>query len=126
MRIIAIHIGLLKSPKNFIFLAKQYELGFVAFYKRSFAKSPIDFASRTCLARIRPRETVKVKLEEVDGAWIFGHVSIDGIGVGVICDEEYPDPAAKKVIIGVLKKFTETFSMGMSWISLLNFMVSLI
>lgn len=112
MRIISIHIGLLKSPKNFIFLSKEYELGFVAFYKRSFAKSPIDFAARTCLARIRPRETVKVKLEEVEGAWIFGHVNMDGIGVGVVCDEEYPDPAAKKVIIGVLKEFTQTFSMG--------------
>ena len=100
------------GQKDFIFLRKAYELGFVAFYKRPMAKGPIDFAARTCLQRVRPRETVKVKLEDVEGAWMYSHVNIDQIGIGVICDEEYPEPAAKKVIIGVLKAFTGKFSMG--------------
>ena len=112
MRIISIHVGLKIGPKEFIFLRKAYELGFVAFYKRSMAKGPIDFAARTCLQRVRPKETVKVKLEDVDKAWMFAHVNADKVGIGVICDEEYPDPAAKKVIIGILKAFTSKFSMG--------------
>ena len=112
MRILSIHIGLRIDAKQFIFLRKAYELGFVAFYKRSFAKGPLDFAARTCLQRVRPKETVKVKLEDVNGAWMFSHMNMDGIGIGVICDEEYPDTAAKKVIIGVLRTFNEKFSLG--------------
>ena len=112
MRIISIHVGVNTGQKEFVFLRKAYELGFVAFYKRSMAKSPIDFAARTCLERVRPRETVKVKLEDVDGAWMYAHVTMDKIGIGVICDEKYPEPAAKKVILGVLKAFTQKFPMG--------------
>ena len=112
MRIISIHIGLKTGEKDFIFLRKAYELGFIPFYKRSFAKSPLDFAARTCLQRVRQKETVKVKLEDVEGAWMFAHVNLDKIGVSVICDSEYPDPAAKKVIIGVIKSFTEKFTIG--------------
>ena len=112
MRILSIHLGLNTGSKQFIFLRKAYELGFIAFYKRSMAKGPLDFAARTVLQRIRPKETTKVKLEDVEKAWMFAHVNADKIGVGVICDEEYPDPAAKKVILGVLKAFMKKFSMG--------------
>ena len=112
MRIISIHVGLKRGAKDFIFLRKAYELGFVAFYKRSMAKTPIDFAARTCLQRIRPKETIKIELEDVDGAWMFAHVNADKVGIGVICDEKYPDPAAKKVILGVMKAFHQKFSMG--------------
>ena len=121
MRIISIHIGLKVGQKDFIFLRKAYHLSFIAFYKRPMAKGPLDFAARTCLQRVRPRETVKVKLEDVDGAWIFSHVNMDGIGIGVICDELYPDPAAKKVIIGVMKAFMQKFSMGRLFLAFCNF-----
>ena len=109
MRILSIHVGIKVDTKKFIFLQKAYELSFVAFYKRSFAKGPIDFAVRTCLERVKPKETVKIKLEEVDGAWMFAHITQDNIGIGVVCDEEYPDPATKKVIVGVLKAFTDKY-----------------
>jgi hypothetical protein len=123
MRIISIHVGMKVDQKEFIFLRKAYELGFVAFYKRSMAKKPIDFAARTCLQRIRPRETIKIKLEDVDNAWMFGHVNADKVGIGVICDDKYPDPAAKKVILGVLKVLHQKFSMGRGFFLLnLNFL----
>ena len=112
MRIISIHVGLKMGQKQFIFLRKAYELGFVAFYKRTMAKKPIDFAARTCLQRVRPKETLKIKLEDVENAWMYSHINADNIGIGVICDEKYPDSAAKKVILGVLKVLQQKFSMG--------------
>ena len=112
MKILSIHIGFQIEPKQFIFLRKAYELGFIVFYKRFMAKGSLDFTARTVFHQIRPKETIKVKLEDVEKAWMFAHVNADKIGVGVICDEEYPDPAAKKVILGVLKAFMKKFSMG--------------
>ena len=109
MRIISMHILYKREPKP-IFLKSAYALGFVNVMKRYFAKDPLNFAARTCISKIKREETVKVQIQEVDNALLYAHINHEGICTVIICDEEYPESAAKKVLLQMQKSFLELYS----------------
>lgn len=98
MRIISIHFLLKIEPKP-IFLKSSYELGFISFLKRSFVKQTLNFGARTCINKIKKTQTVKVELTEMENTLIYAHVDNNGIATVVITDFDYPEMAAKKVLV---------------------------
>lgn len=109
MRIVSMHV-LLKQGEQVIFLKSSYELGFISFLKRGYAKQTLNFGARTCISKISKTQTVKVELSEMENSLLYAHVDNLGISVVVITDFDYPEMAAKKVIIQALNSFRNRFS----------------
>jgi synaptobrevin family protein YKT6 len=98
-----------KRPEKPIILKNAFKLDFVAYMKRMFAKQPLIFAARTCVSKIKIKETIKVELTEIDNAFLFAHINQDGIASVIITDHEYPESAAKKVLLEMMREFTKLY-----------------
>jgi hypothetical protein len=97
MRILSIHV-LKKVSEKTVQLLSQYELGFVSFVKRPWVKQSLVFGARTCASKLKPGESVRVKLEEFENSLIYAQCCHQGMIFMIITDQEYPETAAKKVL----------------------------
>ena len=100
MRIISMHL-LIKREKS-IFLKNCYELGFISFLKRPWARDSLRFAARTSVNKIKLGETVKVEMSDMEEAVLYAHVDKNGLASVIVTDIKYPESAAKKVLIEML------------------------
>ena len=112
MKILSMHI-LYKGPSKPVMLKTAFELGFINFVKRQMAQGPLKFAARTCASKINRNETVKVELTEVENACLYAHVNGDGICSIIITDMEYPESAAKRVLLEMQKGFLNLYSVDL-------------
>ena len=112
MRIISMHIIHKRSEKPII-LKSSFKLDFVGYMKRMFAKQPLLFASRTCVSKINCKETIKVELTEIDNAFLYAHINENGISSVIITDGEYPENAAKKVLVEMMKEFVKLYDIDL-------------
>ena len=109
MRILSMHI-LLKRGEKSIFLKSSYQLDFINFLKRNFAIQHINFGARTCVNKLATNETVRLDLPELDNAIIFAHINSQDIATVIICDSEYPEQAALKILLELQNKFLALYS----------------
>lgn len=70
MRILSVHILMRTNGKTHLLLS-SYELGFISFIRRPWAKQSLVFGARTCAERLKEGESVKVKLEEFENSLIY-------------------------------------------------------
>ena len=75
-----------KRQEKSIMLYNSYELGFVSFLKRGWAKDYLRFAARTSIQKIKFKETVKVELTEMEAANLYAHVDHLGLSSVIITD----------------------------------------
>lgn len=104
MKLISMHI-LRKVDNKAIFLSSEFELSFLNFLKRNFAKEPIRFAARTASTRTKNGETLQVTGEEFEGMIVYIRVTTQGTAFVIIADKEYPKSAAFKVTAEIEKRF---------------------
>lgn len=102
-----------KRSEKPIMLKNSFKLDFVGYMKRMFAKQPLLFACRTCVSRINRKETIKIELTEIENAFLYAHINENGIASVIITDGEYPENAAKKVLIEMMKEFTKLYDVDL-------------
>ena len=112
MRILSMHILLKRGDKS-IFLKNSYQLDFIGILKRGIAKQHINFGARTCVNKLARGDTVRLDLPELENATIFAHINEQDLGTVIICDGEYPEQAAVKILLEMQKKFTDVYSIDL-------------
>ena len=112
MKILSMHV-LYKGADKPVMLKTAFELSFINFATRHMAKGPLKFAARTCASKIKKNETIKVELNDVDNACLYAHVNNDGLCSVIIADLEYPESAAKKVLLEIQKGFLNLYSIDL-------------
>lgn len=108
MRILSMHI-LHKRDEKSIFLCSSYALDFVGFLKKNQVKGFLNFGARTTINKLRKGETIRLDLPEMEDTIIFAHINECNIGTVVICDKEYPESAAVKILLEMQKKFLNLY-----------------
>ena len=107
MRILSMHIILKRGEKS-IFLKSSYSIDFVGMLKKRFVKEHLNFGSRTTINKLHKGETVRLDLPELENTIIFAHINDQNIGTVILCDGEYPESAAVKILLEMQKKFGDT------------------
>lgn len=96
---------MIKTDLKPYFLKSVFELSFVNFVQRMFAKEPIIFAARTCVGRMEKKQTLKIKVDDMEDCYLYCHVMDNDLTVVVTADSEYPENVVKKILSEILKEF---------------------
>ena len=104
-RIISMHVLLQQPANEAVFLASEFELGFMNFLKRMVAKQPLIFGARTCVSRSKAGDNVCIKLEETDEAVAYCVVKDNRLGAVMMASSNYPGRIAIKILHEVLETF---------------------
>jgi len=98
-----------KRDEKSIFLCSNYALDFINFLKRNQVKGFLNFGARTTINKLRKGETIRLDLPEMEDTIIFAHINESNIATVVVCDKEYPENAAVKILLEMQKKFLELY-----------------
>ena len=109
MKILSMHI-LHKRVDKSIFLKSSYQLDFMNFLKRKYAKEGLVFSARTIINKIKKGQMIRIQQEDSPTVFIYGHVNDSNIGVVLICDDKYPESAACRIILEIETKFLAIYS----------------
>lgn len=99
-----------KRPQKSIFLRSAYALDFVAYLKRRFVQQSLNFGARTTINKIHKGEMIRLELEEQPDAFIYAHINDKGIGTVIVCDKDYPESAALKILLELENRFLAIYS----------------
>ncbi len=109
MKIISMHI-LLQGESKAIFLKSSFKLDYIPYLKRFMADQPLLFGARTCVSKMKKKETIKLEMKDIENAVLYAHVNAEGLASVIITDKDYPENACKKILIEMLNKFKNLFS----------------
>lgn len=112
MRILSMHV-LHKRGEKSIFLRSAYQVDFAGFLKKGFVKEHLNFGARTTINKLVKGETIRLDLPELENTIIFAHINDKGLGTVIICDKDYPESAAVKILLELQKKFLDFYSMDL-------------
>jgi synaptobrevin family protein YKT6 len=99
-----------KRDQNSIFLCSRFAIDFVGYFKQGKVKEFLFFGARTTINKLKRGETVRLDLEELEDTIVFAHINESNIATVVICDKEYPESAAVKILLEMQKKFLDLYT----------------
>ena len=102
------HIMLKRDAKS-LFLKSVFDVDFIGFLKKKFAKEHLVFGARTTINRVEKGQSVKLELPELENLIVWAYIDQNNISSVIITDKDYPESAVKIGLKKLVKEFYETF-----------------
>ena len=112
MRILSMHV-LHKKEGKAIFLSSAYAIDFVGYLKKGLVRDSLKFGARTTVSKMKKGELIRLEVEEPDNTDVYAHINDQNIATVVICDKEYPESAALKILHELQNNFLSLYNPDM-------------